>query len=128
LRAAYDEAMSKVRRRLPVAPAGRSAVPDRVEWLRSEMLKTRLAHGYCSRDLVAEACPDANVCEGCDNFMPGPEFVPVLADQLADVRALRDDAQARGWKSEVARHNRVIASIENHLRRLTSMSRSGTGS
>lgn len=128
LRAAYDEAMGKVRRRLPVAPAGRPAVPGRVEWLRQEMLKTRLAGGYCSRDLVAEACPYANICEGCDNFVSAPEFVPVLADQLADVTALRDDAQARGWESEVARHNRVIASIENHLRRLTNTSRSGTGS
>ena len=26
------------------------------------MLKTRVAHGYCSRDLVAEACPYANTC------------------------------------------------------------------
>ena len=56
--------MGKVKSRqdLFVAPAGKAAVPDRVEWLRADMLKTRVAHGYCSRDLVADACPDANIC------------------------------------------------------------------
>ncbi|MGQ0680699.1 MAG: hypothetical protein ACT4OM_13785, partial [Actinomycetota bacterium] len=92
---------------------------------RSEMLKTRVAHGYCSRHLVAEACSYANVCEQCDNFVTTPEFVPALQSQLADVNALRDDAEARGWDSEVARHARVIASIEGHLRRLKNQSRPG---
>jgi hypothetical protein len=92
--------------------------PDRVEWLRSEMLKTRVAHGYCSRDLVAEACPYANICEQCDNYVAAPEFQPALEAQLADVIELRDDARNRGWDSEVARHQRVIASIDGHLRRL----------
>jgi hypothetical protein len=32
-------------KRIPVAPAGRPATPDRVEWLAAEMLKTRVAHG-----------------------------------------------------------------------------------
>jgi hypothetical protein len=118
LRAAYDEAIGKMRRRIPVAPAGSPAVPDRLEWLRSEMLKTRVAHGYCSRDLVAEACPYANVCETCPNFVTAPEFVPALNAQLADVHQLRDDAETRGWASEVARHQRVIASLEGHVRRL----------
>ena len=47
-----------------------------------------------------------------------PEFIPQLQDQLADVTALRDDAAARGWHTEVARHSRVIASIQGHLKRL----------
>lgn len=120
VRAAYEAAMGKVRARqdLFVAPAGKTAVPDRLEWLRSEMLKTRVAHGFCSRNLVAEACPYANVCEQCDNFVTAPEFVPALEEQLADVKSLHDDAVSRGWDSEVARHARVIASIEGHLRRL----------
>ncbi len=59
-----------------------------------------------------------NVCEQGDNFVTTPEFVPELESQLADVTALREDAEARGWDSEVARHARVIASIEGHLRRL----------
>src|SRR6266849_213482 len=93
VRAAYEAAMSKVRGRQSrlVAPVGKVAVPDRVEWLGSERLKTRVAHGYCS---------------------------PHLVSHLADVPALRQDAEDRGWDSEVARHARVIASIEGHLHRL----------
>ena len=56
------------------------------------MLKTRVAHGYCSRQLAAEACPYANICEQCDNYVTAPEFIPQLQAQLADVTALRDDA------------------------------------
>jgi integrase len=118
LRAAYDEAVGKVARRIPVAPAGRRVVPDRVNWLASEMLKTRVAHGYCARELAAEACPYANVCETCPNFVTTPEFVPAIENQLADVRALRDDADRRGWSAEVRRHERVIGSLEARLRRL----------
>ena len=42
-----------------------------------------------------------------------------VVSALADVTALRDDAAARGWHTEVARHSRVIASIQTHLQRLT---------
>jgi integrase len=118
MRRAYEEAMGKLRPRIPVAAAGRPAMGDKVEWLASEMLKTRLAHGYCARELVAEACPYANVCENCANFVTAPEFAPVLESQLADERRLRDDARSRGWTSELARHERVIESLEGHLRRL----------
>jgi hypothetical protein len=57
------------------------------------MLKTRVAHGYCSRHLAADACPYANICEHCDNYVPAPEFAPALQDQLADVQTLRNDAE-----------------------------------
>jgi len=117
VRAAYDQAMNKPRCRLtlPIAPIGQAIVPDRVQWLHAEMLKTRVAHGYCSRNLVAQACSYANICEQCDNFTTGVEFVPALRAQLADVTALREDAQARGSDTEVARHARVIT---RHLDRL----------
>jgi hypothetical protein len=120
VRTAYQAAMDKVRVRqpLPLLIDDRQAVPDRVEWLGSEMLKTRVAHGYCSRDLVAEACPYANICEQCDNFVTTTQFLPALQHQLADVRALRDDAETRSWHSEVARHTQVITSIQSHIRRL----------
>jgi integrase len=120
LRAAYDEAMGKVRRLIPVAPAGRPSVPAKVDWIASEFLKTRLTGGYCSRHLTAEACPYANVCETCDNFVPTHEFVPALQAQLEDVRALKADAERRGWASEVSRHGRVTEALEDHLRRLDS--------
>jgi hypothetical protein len=60
------------------------------------MLETSVAHGYCSRHHAADACPYANICEQCDNFVTTPEFLPALRDQAADVNALRDDAAPRG--------------------------------
>ncbi len=119
LRAGYDEAMGKVRRALlPVAPLGRPVVPPKVEWIASEYLKTRVASGTCSRHLVAGACPYANICETCEDFVPVPESVPVIRSQLADIQALQGDASRRGWTSEVERHGRVIESLEGHLRQL----------
>lgn len=125
LRSAYEEAAGRMRRRIPLTPAGQVAVPGRIEWLSSEMLKTRLAHGYCSRPLAAEACPYANICETCENFVPTAEFAAVMEAQLADVRALRDDAEVRGWESEIARHARVIDSLERHLRQVKKPDDSG---
>jgi integrase len=119
LRAAYDQAVGKLRRRIPVSSTpGRSAMPDSVEWLHAEMLKTRVAHGYCSRDLAAEACSYANICETCPNFTTTPEFIPALTAQLDDITALRNDAEQRDWPSEIARHDRVINSLQQHLRQL----------
>ena len=74
LRTAYDEAMGKMRRQFTLTPAGKPIIPDKITWLNSEMLKTRVAHGYCSRHEAAGACPYANICETCDNFTTGPEF------------------------------------------------------
>jgi hypothetical protein len=80
IRNAYEEAMGKARARLTlaVAPAGQPVIPGRVEWLRAEMLKTRVAHGYCSRQFAAQACPYANICEQCDNYVTAPEFIPLI--------------------------------------------------
>ena len=127
IRTAYEEAMNKARTRLtlPIAPAGQPIIPGRIEWLRTEMLKTRVAHGYCSRQLAAEACPYANICEQCDNYVTAAEFTPQLQAQLTDVTALRDDAAERGWHTEVARHSRVIASIQAHLQRLARAAKTG---
>jgi hypothetical protein len=96
LRAAYDEAMGKMRRQFTLTPADKPIIPDKVTWLNSEMLKTRVAHGYCSRHQAPGACPYANICETCDNFVTGPEFAPALRDQLTDVQRLHADAQSRG--------------------------------
>jgi integrase len=118
LRAGYDAAIGKLRRALPVAPIDQPIVPPKVAWIASEFLKTRIATGYCSRHLAAGACPYANVCETCDNFVSTPEFVLALHSQLADIRALQADAGRRGWTSEVERHGRVIERLEAHLQRL----------
>jgi hypothetical protein len=116
LRAAYDEAIGKVRKLIPIAPAGRP-IPSKVDWIASEFLKTRLTGGYCSRHLAADACPYADISETCDNFAPAPESLPALRSQLDDIHALRNDAKARGWNNEIARHTRVIKALHGHLRR-----------
>jgi integrase len=121
IREAYTTAMTKVngRRPLLVIPASTaSAIPAKVEWLHTEMLKTRVAHGFCSRDPLAGACGYANICEQCNNFVPDPDRIDVLEEQLADIAVLRDDAQTRGWTDEAARHDRVANDLERHLRRL----------
>jgi integrase len=118
VRAAYDTAMDKVRARRPlfVIPAGaRTAVPAKIDWLHAELIKTRLAHGFCSRDPVAGVCPYSNICEQCDNFVPDPDRADIIVSQRDDIQALRDDAEQRGWTNETARHRRVIEHLERHL-------------
>lgn len=82
------------------------------------LLKTRVAHGYCARHPAAGACPYANICETCDNYITAPEFRGALTDQLADIQALKADAETRGWTDEAARHDRVAHALTDHLQRL----------
>jgi integrase len=121
IRSAYQAAMDKARagQLLPLTAVNTAPpVPDKVAWLHAEMLKTRLAHGFCARPKAAGPCPYANICEQCDFFVPDPAAAPTIGTQLADIRALRADAQARGWEDEVARHRRVEDRLQQHLDRL----------
>ena len=59
--------------------------------------ETLVAHDYCSRQLAAEACPYANICQQCDDYVTALEFIPQLPAQLVDITALCDDAAERGW-------------------------------
>ncbi|HEY3259026.1 MAG TPA: hypothetical protein VGJ95_01965 [Pseudonocardiaceae bacterium] len=98
IRSAYQAAMDKVRagQLLPLVAVGAAPpVPDRVQWLHAEMLKTRLAHGFCARPKAAGPCPYANICEQCDFFVPDPQAAAAITAQLHDVRLLREDAQTR---------------------------------
>ncbi len=117
IRDAYDTAMNRARphTRFVAGPTGRF-VPDHIEWLHSEMIKTRVAHGYCSRQLAAGACSYANICEQCDNYVPDPNRRDILDAQLADVIVLRDDAEQRGWIDETNRHQHVADALTTHLR------------
>lgn len=117
IRDAYDTAMGKARptTRFIAGPTGQF-VPDHIEWLHSEMIKTRVAHGYCSRHLTAGACSYANICEQCDNYVPDPNRRNILDAQLADVIILRDDAEQRGWTNEASRHQHVADALNTHLR------------
>ena len=114
LRTAYETAMGKMRRQFTLTPAGRPIVPDKVAWLSAEMLKTRLAHGYCSRDPAAGACPYANICENCDNFVPATTPPGPAGTTQRHQRPPRRRTR-RGWDSEAARHARAAASISGHL-------------
>ena len=84
-------------------------------WLNSEIIKTRVAHGYCSRHESTGACFYANICENCANFTTGPELADVLAKQLDDIQALKADAQQRGWDGEAARRATTAAALTSHL-------------
>ena len=113
---AYTTAIAKTaaRTRLVAGPGGHF-VPNRVEWLHSEMIKTRVAHGYCSRHLTAGACAYANICEQCDNYTTAPEFAPAINAQINDIKQLETDANNRGWDTETTRHHTVVDHLERHL-------------
>lgn len=116
-RDAYNKAITKARPtiRFVAGPTGQF-IPEHINWLHSEMIKTRVAHGYCSRHLTADACPYANICEQCDNYVPDPSRRDVIASQLADVIELRNDAEQRGWTNEHTRHQHVADALNRHLR------------
>nr|WP_307857470.1 tyrosine-type recombinase/integrase [Mycobacterium sp. SM1] len=121
IRSAYQAAMDKGRagQLLPLTAVNAAPpVPDKVAWLHAEMLKTRLAHGFCARPKAAGPCPYANICEQCDFFVPDPAATTTISAQLDDIRALQADAHARGWDDEAARHQRVAANLDQHLQRL----------
>ena len=121
IRDAYHNAIGKIRTGplTPIVATGDAPpVPDRVHWLHSEMLKTRLAHGFCTRAPAAGACPYANICEQCDNFVPDPAADTVITAQLADIHTLHADAETRGWHDEASRHARVAADLDRHLDQL----------
>lgn len=67
---------------------------------------------------TACACPYANICETCDNFITGPEFSDAIQNQLTDIQHLQADAETSGWDGEAARHTRVADALTGHLDRL----------
>jgi hypothetical protein len=77
-----------------------------------------VAHGFCSRHPATGACPYANICEQCDNFVPDPDRRDPITAQLADVIELRDDATERGWDQEATRPQRVADSLAIHIRHI----------
>ena len=81
--------------------------------------ETRVAHGYCSRQLAAEGLPLRQHLRAGRTTRSPPRVIPQLQAQLAYITALSDDAARRDWHTQVARHSRVIASVQAHLKRLT---------
>ncbi len=125
VREQYEQALDKVKRQyapdmyeLPVVQpklACTSVVPAASDWIEVHELKTRLAHGYCLRQVHEQACRYANICENCASFVPMPEARPVFEQQLHDARLLVRDAVARGWDSEVERHKALVSRLESFL-------------
>jgi len=118
VRQAYDTAMARLgtTHQLPLTVATATSIPNRLEWLHAEMIKTRLGQGYCTRHPAAGPCQYANICEQCESFHTAPEFTPLIRAQLDDEVILRDDAQARNWPAEATRHARVITALERHIK------------
>ncbi|MGV7721855.1 hypothetical protein [Mycobacterium persicum] len=48
MRAAYDDAMGKMRRQFTLTPVGRPILPDKLSLLHSEIVKTLVGQGYCA--------------------------------------------------------------------------------
>lgn len=84
-------------------------------WKDSPLIKSRLAGGYCLRTATQGSCAYANICEHCPNFRTDAGFLPVLAAQRADTEVLLADAQQRGWGDEAARHQRLLARLDQRI-------------
>jgi hypothetical protein len=118
VRQQYDEALAKIKHQYSTTmldlPTHKAGEPD-ADWMGAHKLKTRLAHGYCQLDHRQTPCPVANVCERCPAFVPLPEARQTIERQLADVRLLIRDANARGWDGEVQRHRNVADRLEGFI-------------
>ena len=104
LRAAYDEAIGKVRqRRLPIILDGRPALPAKVDWLRGELLKTRVAHGYCCTPPRRRSLPlRQHLRDTATTTSPRPSSPPPFKINSPTSKHLHDDAERRGWTSEAS--------------------------
>jgi hypothetical protein len=127
LRTAYDQAMGKMRRQFTLTPVGKPVIPDKMSWLNSEMLKTRVTHGYCSRHAAAGACPLRQHLRD----LRQPRHRPRISrrDQQPDHRRPEPARrrQGRSWDSEAARHARVADSLTDHLPDSTATSHNAHG-
>jgi len=120
VRADYEKALTLAKEHLgPVLPEATPVTLD-TDWRHAPLIKARLAGGYCVRALAQGTCAYTNICEHCPNYRTDATFLPTLLTQRADARSLMDDAQARGWGEEAARHRRLI----DRLDRLISSTRS----
>lgn len=125
LRAEYDRALAHAKHQLTVTPvdpidatpAGLpqtppGQIPGCIDWKTSPTLKTRLAGGYCLRAQPQGPCSYANICEHCPNYRTDAGLLPVLTAQHTDALVLAQDAQARDWDDEAARHHRLVNRLE----------------
>jgi site-specific recombinase XerD len=82
------------------------------DWRDAPFIKSRLAGGHCLRAPAQGACPYANICEHCPNFVTDTASIAVLSAQRIDAAALADDAEQRGWIDEADRHRKLLARLD----------------
>ena len=115
VRTEYERALTLAKERLgPLLPIA-TAPALAGDWRQAPAIKARLAGGFCVRAPAQGACPYANICEHCPNFRTDAGYLPVLAAQRIDARALAADAEARGWVSAAERHHRLIERLDAHI-------------
>jgi site-specific recombinase XerD len=117
VRQEYERALAQAKASLgPVLPEA-APVGLGTDWRAAPLIKARLASGYCLRSCAQGPCAYANICEHCPNFRTEASLLPVLALQRVDAEALAEDALARGWPDEVARHRRLVERIDAAIAR-----------
>ena len=126
VRAEYERALTLAKTRIgPMpTPTGRTTIPVTAaggcgggcsnddDWRDAPVIKSRLAGGHCLRAPAQGACPYANICEHCPNFVTDTASIAVLSAQRIDTAALADDAEQRGWIDEADRHRKLLARLD----------------
>jgi integrase len=126
VRAEYERALTLAKTRIgPMpTPTGRTTIPvtattnnygggcNNDDWRDAPVIKSRLAGGHCLRAPAQGACPYANICEHCPNFVTDTASIAVLSAQHIDTAALADDAEQRGWIDEADRHRKLLDRLD----------------
>lgn len=127
VRAEYERALTLAKTRIGPMPTpnGRTPIPVTTtspggcangcnddDWRDAPVIKSRLAGGHCLRAPAQGACPYANICEHCPNFVTDTASIAVLSAQRIDAAALADDAEQRGWIDEADRHRKLLARLD----------------
>jgi integrase len=85
-----------------------------LEWLKTNFFKTELELGHCLR-LPAEGPCECELYLTCAKFVTTPAYAPRLRRRRQVELTLAADAEARGWKREVERHQATAARLERLL-------------
>jgi len=128
VRAEYERALTLAKTRIgPMpTPTGRTTIPVTTtaaggcgggcsnddDWRDASVIKSRLAGGHCLRAPAQGACPYANICEHCPNFVTDTASIAVLSAQRIDTAALANDAEQRGWIDEADRHRKLLDRLD----------------
>lgn len=128
VRAEYERALDLAKTRIGALPTPSPATTgqphDPTDWKATATIKTALAGGYCQRAPAQGACTYANICEYCPSFHTDTDHTAALTAQRDATQALAEDASARGWDTETARHQRLITRLTDLID--TTATRPGT--